>query len=100
MKNLWKVAVVGVAAAGLFGAMCSSNSNTLNLTVPLEQGDVFQYAGTMYALDNNTGRGIPTPEIFAACGFSYGGVKVIEQADFDQIPAGTVIASASDCPER
>jgi hypothetical protein len=68
--------------------------------VKLEQGDVFQYAGTMYAFDNNTSRGIPTPEIFTACGFAYDQVKVVEQSDFDQIPAGTVIDSPAACPEK
>lgn len=99
MKNYWKLGLVSLAAVGLFGAACTTDENTLNLSVKLEQGDIFQYAGTMYAYDNNTSRGIPTPEVFAACGFSYGGVKVIEQADFDQIPAG-ILVSATECPTK
>lgn len=100
MNNFWKVGMVSVAAATLFGAVCTSTGSDLGGSVDLKNGDLVQYGTTIYVFEDDTIRGITTPAVFAGCGYAAADVKVLEQADYEAIAQGPAVNSTTDCPGK
>lgn len=85
----------------LLGAACqgtSTNSNTAS--VDLKDGDLIKYETTTYVYSEGTKRGITTAAVFEGCGYKWEEVRLLDKADFDQIPEGPVLNEAKNCPGK
>lgn len=103
MKKLLTLGVLGLGAVAVLGAVCQSptETNTISgLSVEVNEGDLIKYDTTTYVYSLGTKRGITTAEVFEGCGYKWEEVRLLEKADFDQIPEGPVLNDTTNCPQK